>query len=227
MAWWDLPALLLIVAGFFGAIRLWVVNERRRERAKPALTVVHDDLGIQHSARDVQKALERWAVRVNVTTTKGLSKMLVAVAQKLHERQGAIRFGSARVLKNLERAQAKIEFDRWTDDARSKFGREVIRADKLGVRRQPKEATAGVGRDEDGQPNSYEFFVVSLIVAARQVSFPEELCDTRQLERILGVLASLKADQLEAVEVVWSPASRSDAMALDDMTKRYSALRPL
>ena len=44
------------------------------------------------------------------------------------------------------------------------------------------------------------------------------------MQALLEQLAAFATDNLVALEVVWSPAAQSDAMARDDMTSRYPGL---
>jgi uncharacterized membrane protein len=131
------------------------------------------------------------------------------------------------VEKALPRNQAEQQFQLLAGDARSQFGREIVRADSQGVRHQQKEvATDGI-RDEDGQLAVSEFFVVTVLVAVRGVTLVQRILDARELESALQTLAAIPPDSLEAVEVVWSPAAKSDSMDRDDMALRYPQLAPV
>lgn len=218
---------LLLIGGVVVAVIIFARRQQKQTEVARALTVVHYDFGVQQIARDIQDKLEALAARVDVSTSEGLRDMLAAVARELRRRQEHIEFGAVELKPPLPPPEAEQQFNRWTDDVRSKYGREVVRADRLGVQRQQKEiATDGI-HDEDGQLAVAEYFVVSVVVAARNVQFPAQLTSAQQLDEVLGMLASIPAHQLEAAEIVWSPASQSDAMDREDMALRYPALSVL
>jgi uncharacterized membrane protein len=218
---------LVIVGGVVVGVILLARRQRQKSETALALTIVHYDFGVQQVARDIQDKLEALAARVDVSTAEGLRDMLSTVARELRRRQEHIEFGSVEFTPALPPPEAEQQFHRWTDDARSKYGREVIRADRLGVQRQQKEIATDGLHDEDGQLAVAEYFVVTVVVAARNVAFPTELTSAQQLEEVLGLLGSIPAHQLEAAEIVWSPASQSDAMDREDMALRYPALAVL
>lgn len=229
-------AVLLFVVIFAGAVYLFVrwVGRKSREAGggsgwdgEPKLVVARYDFGVQYLARDMQDRLEALADRVDTRSSEGLAAMLREVAIELRRHLERIEFAAAAVQKALPRQEAEQQFQLQAGDARSQFGREVVRADSRGVRRQQKEiATDGI-RDEDGQLAVAEFFVVTVLVAVRGLTLVERILDAQQLEAALKTLASVSPAALEGVEVVWSPAAKSDSMDREDMALRYPQLAPV
>lgn len=218
---------LVIVGGLVVGVIVLARRQQKQTVAARALTIAHYDFGVQQVARDIQDKLEALAARVDVSTPEGLRDMLATVARELRRKQEHIEFGAVELKPALPPPEAEQQFHRWTDDARSKYGREVIRTDRLGVQRQQKEVATDGLHDEDGDLAVAEYFVVTVVVAARNVTFPTQLTSAQQLDEVLGLLGAIPAHQLEAAEIVWSPASQSDAMDREDMALRYPALSVL
>lgn len=216
---------LIVILIFAGAVYFLVRWQAARKGAEAdKLVVGRYDFGVQAMARDMQDRLEAMAARVDTSSSEGLASMLREVALELRRHIEHIAFASAQLHGALAREAAEQQFLMIAGDARSQYGREVVRADQQGVRRQQKEiATDGI-RDEDGQLAMAEFFVVTVIVAVRGVQLVARVDDAQQLQQALATLTGIPPASLEAVEVVWSPASKSDAMDRDDMALRYPAL---
>lgn len=201
--------------------KIAAARRRQAEGVASQLDVAHYEFGVQALARDMQDRLEAMAERVDTSTPDGLQSLLRSVALELRRHVDNIQYGAAELRPALAAADAERQFLDWTGDARSKYGREVVRADRMGVQRQVKEMTTDGIHDEDGQLAVAEYFVVTVMVAARRVPFVADVTNSQQLDAALSVLMSVPPSQLEAVEVVWSPASKSDAMDKEDMMMRY------
>ena len=63
------------------------------------------------------------------------------------------------------------------------------------------------------------------MLATRNVRFAATLKSAADLEAALTSLRAASLGDLVALEVVWTPDSKSDAMARDDMESRFPALR--
>ncbi len=219
---------LIIIVVFAGGVYLlvrWQASRKgKAEDEADKLIVGRYDFGVQALARDMQDRLEAMAARVDTSSSEGLAAMLREVALELRRHIEHVAFASAELQGALARESAEQQFLMIAGDARSQYGREIVRADQQGVRRQQKEvATDGI-RDEDGQLSMAEFFVVTVIVAVRGVKLVARVDDAQQVQQALATLSAIPAVSLEAVEVVWSPASKSDAMDRDDMALRYPRL---
>ena len=158
----------------------------------------------------------------------GLAALLREVALALRRQVEAVEYGAVTRVAALALPAAQQQFGQWSADARSKYNREIVRADELGVRKEQKEvATKDALHDEDGEFAVSEFFVVTLVLGLRGVDLVASVNDARELEALLERLSRVTAEELVAVEVVWSPASLSDSLAKDDMQLRYPELFPI
>ncbi len=183
--------------------------------------------GVQMQARDVQDVLEALAARTDADNEDSLSYALRELAHNLQSKIEYVEYAAVRGTEKMPMAKAEDQFQLWSSNERAKFNREIIRADGSGVRRQQKEWKTDGLRDEDGQMAVAEFFVVSVVLAVRGVQFARQVHGTAELTTLLDKLAAVNGQQLVALEVVWSPAARSDAMSREDMEGRYPELAPV
>jgi uncharacterized membrane protein len=175
----------------------------------------------------LQDTLEQLAAAASAGTETALAGALHAIAQNLEARPEFIEYASARQSLLLSLPKAEDEFTYWSNTERSKYNREVLRVDKSGKAQQQKEWKTDGIRDEDGQLAVHEFFVVTVVLACRGQKFPASIQNHAELNSALAAMQRLKPEQLVALEVIWSPSARSDAMSRDDMTSRYPELRQL
>ncbi len=183
--------------------------------------------GVQMQARDVQDVLEALAARTDADNEDSLSYALRELAHNLQGKLEHIEYAAVRGTEKMPMAKAEDQFQLWSSNERAKFNREVIRGDSAGVRRQQKEWKTDGIRDEDGQMAVAEFFVVAVVLAVRGLKFARQVHGNAELTTLLEQLGAVTGQQLVALEVVWSPAARSDAMSREDMEGRYPELAPV
>lgn len=218
----------LVIGGIF--LLVIVFARWKAKRAGTAaevanrIDVVQVQLGVQAQARGIQDRLERLAESVDANSDQGLVTILKEVVLELRRHTDNIEYAAIEHKRALALPAAETQFGDWSGDARSKYNREVISRDELGVRKQQKELETDGLRDEDGQLAVSEYFVVTIVAAVRGIQMPETVHDAQELQALLERLGSVNVDQLVAVEVVWSPAALSDSMARDDMESRYPEL---
>lgn len=183
-------------------------------------------LGIQMQAWSLTERLEAIARSAHTEDPEGLRTMLVQSLAAIRRVVDNVEFGAAEQKAPVAPLEAERQFGRWTGEARLSYDREVVRADKFGVQDQQREvATDGI-RDEDGQLAVAEFFVVTLVLATRSFTLPP-LRNPADVQNVLTAISGLTASDLAALEIVWSPAAKSDAMSREDMETTFPALRPL
>ena len=183
-------------------------------------------LGIQEQAWPLVDRLHALAEHVDVDTAQGRHQLLGRTVAMTHKYLANIEFGALEQSKLLPPLEAERQFGRWSGEARLTYDRETVRADELGVQTETREvATDGI-RDEDGQLAVHEYFVLVIVVAHRGPALPS-LTRAADIDQVVGTLAAMSGRDLIAVEIVWSPDARSDAMDRDDMETRFAQLRPL
>lgn len=183
--------------------------------------------GVQMQAREIQDTLEAMASKIDPDSEDSLSYALRTMAQHLQDKLEFIEYAAVRGTEKMPMAKAEDQFQLWSGNERAKFNREIVRADSGGVRHQQKEMKTDGIRDEDGQLAVAEFFVVSVVLAVRGMAFVRQIHNSSELVTNLEKMGTVTGGQLVALEVVWSPAARSDAMGREDMEGRYPELAPV
>ena len=238
--WAGLVALVLIGAFFCFVVFLIVLVVRRVRRSNANGDTAQVDtpsrercdvwllqFGIQMQAREIQDTLDAMANKVDTDNEDSLAYAVRTVAQTLETKLEFVEYASVKATENMPLAKAEDQFQLWAGNERAKFNREVVRAGEGGVRHQQKEWKTDGIRDEDGQFAVAEFFVLSVVLATKGVQIQRTINDHTELTALLQAVGSISGSQLVALEVVWSPAARSDAMSRDDMTSRYPTLAPV
>ncbi len=183
--------------------------------------------GVQMAARDIQDTLENLAARVDADSEDSLSFGLRTLAQELTQKMENVEYAAIQGTENMQLAKAEDQFQLWSGNERAKFNREVIRGSASGVRRQQKEWQTDGIRDEDGQMANAEFFVISVVLASKGIKLQRQINGGSDLADLLTQLGSVMGDRMVALEIVWSPAAKSDAMGREDMVGRYPELTPV
>ncbi len=196
------------------------------ESAEDKIQTARLQLGLQMQAWPLVDRLDALARSANTSDSNGLANMLVQSLAAIRHYLFNIEYAAAEQKSAMEPIEAERQFGRWTGEARLSYDREVVRSDKFGVQEQQREvATDGI-HDEDGQLAVAEFFVVTLVVATRGFALPL-VHNNADLQAVLTALAGLTGSDLVALEIIWSPASKSDAMSREDMETTFPALRQL
>ncbi len=194
--------------------------------AEPKIETARVQIGLQTQAWSLVERLESIARGTNTNDSGSLHSMLVATIQALGKYRDNIEYAAAEQSKALPPVDAERQFGRWTGEARLSYDREVVRSDRFGVQVQQREvATDGI-HDEDGQLAVAEFFVLTIVIATRGLTVATVRTHD-DLKKVLDSLAYVPANDIMALEIVWSPAAKSDAMSREDMETTFPALRPL
>ncbi len=220
---------LLILVGIIVIVVVVARRSRRRDGQSggdDGIQTSRVQFGIQMQAWPLVERLEAIARNADTSDSGGLQNMLVQSLATIRHYVYNIEFGAAEQKPAMNPLEAERQFGRWTGEARLSYDREVVRADRFGVQEQQKEVATDGLHDEDGQLAVAEFFVVTLVLATRSFTLPT-LTNVAEVQMLLGQLAGLTASDLVALEIIWSPAAKSDAMSRDDMETTFPALRPL
>jgi uncharacterized membrane protein len=172
-------------------------------------------LAIDWRARKfVQGELAKLAREGDTASKEGRVRLLRATTSALSSVKLAWLYAGARNFRPMVQAQAQTEFQRIANDVRASFRQEIVRAsagrvvsiEAVGVRAKEHEG-AGV-------------VLVSVIVAARREIFDVDANRAASIERLLGSLQSLSANEVLALSVVWTPAAEEDRMSTDELEAR-------
>ena len=164
----------------------------------------------------IQRELKVIADQYDTSTAVGRAGMLSEVANLLRRSRDAWVYGGA-VNEPMRRiGETKPAYDRLVDDVRSRFQHETI-SNVQGQRR----ITAG----PDISPHSFEgegLILVTLIIAARtQLYTVSFIRDGEDLRKALEAVSYLSAEQLVAVDIVWTPSEENDRMSSMELEARY------
>jgi uncharacterized membrane protein len=164
----------------------------------------------------VQRELKVIADQHDTATADGRAGMLSEVANLLRRTRDAWVYGGAVNEPMRTLGETKPAYDRFVDDARSRFQYETI-SNEQGQRR----ITAG----PDITPHSFEgegLILVTLVIAARtQLYTVSFIRDGEDLRKALEAVSYVSAAQLVAVDIVWSPSEENDRMSSMELEARY------
>lgn len=215
------------------------VNRQRRER----LRGMHDDQSIYgapaprasswgrvdvtalriaidwRARRYVQERLDALARSGKTGSKAGLVELLRSAAALLSSVRLAWLYGGVTNRRPMQKSEAQATFTKLGVDARSRFRRELVRAEDGAA----TEGEAGplAARAEEGPG----VVVVTVVVAAtRELLDIGRPSDANELEAALEGLRKLGPSDLVALEVVWSPSAEDDRMSTAELEALYADL---
>lgn len=196
----------------------------RRLQTCPSLTVWsvtpcgHTQVGLLGIARSLQKDLEKMADRADTSTPEGLHYVLQETVLSLLRHPDYCVYGSASS-KSTDLDSAEELFNEMSMDERSKLGGETL-VNSGGVKK-----TAARGGPASDMTN--EYIVVTVIVAAEgNVKLPQ-INNLEDLKTALKRLGSVRADGIQAVEVLWTPQQDGDTLTQQELLRDYPLLNNL
>lgn len=181
-------------------------------------------LGVQAQAWPLVEKLDTIAKNANTSTPDGLQHVLIQTLAAIRRFETNVDYGAVEQKLPQQSVDAERQFAQWTGEARLTYDREVVRADKFGLHEEEREVKTDGIHDEDGQLAVHEYFAVVLVLATRQLTLPP-LAKSADLPVLLTALAGIAVDDLVALEVIWTPDSKSDAMSREDLESRFAQLR--
>ncbi len=164
----------------------------------------------------VQTEIKKIASETDTSTAEGRTAMLREVALLLRRLRDAWVYGGAINEPMRDISGAKPVFDRWVDDARSRFREETIRNEQ-GVKT--------TGASSSYTPHSEEgagLILVSIIIAARRELFTvNHIGNGDDLRQALDAASQLTPASLVAIEVVWQPSEDEDRLSSMELEAKY------
>ncbi|MCJ2541820.1 DUF1517 domain-containing protein [Synechococcus bigranulatus str. 'Rupite'] len=192
----------------------------------PQVTVAQVKVGLLSSARQLQKDINTLALESDTQSPEGLSQLLQNVSLSLMRYSDYWVYGHAEAGK-LPLSRAESLFYQASLQERSKFSIESLsnRNNQLHRAAQPQPALAGAS---DGIPEVGEYLVVTLLVAYRGGSGTLPVVNSvAELRQCLMQLASLSAERVVAIEVLWTPQLEGDTLSADALLTEYPEMRLL
>lgn len=212
MAAWFI---LNTVMGFLGGSqeeRMWEETQRS--------SVVRLQVGLLGSARKLQFDLERLADRADASTPEGLHYILQETVLALLRNPDYCVYGFSSSAVSADSFASESSFNRLSMEERSKFREETLVNVDGRRRRVDREAA------RDGRFNS-EYIVVTVLAATEGTLKLPEIKSSSDLRDALTLLGSIPTDELQAVEVLWTPQNAEDTLVERDMLMDHPNLRSL
>jgi len=172
--------------------------------------------------RAIQNQLTELAASADVKTSAGRLRLLCDAAGLLLGSQTSWIYAAVENHEPAAADRAEGAFQRIASDARTRYRKELVRADQAGLHRsEPGDLRA---RRAEGAG----VVVVTLVIAARsRIVDLEDPADAALLRDLLIAMAERTADDLVAIEVVWSPAAEEDRMSTAELETLYPTMKKM
>jgi uncharacterized membrane protein len=184
------------------------------------VTVAKLQVGLLADGRRLQKELQRIAGRADTSDSDGLFFVLQETVLALLRNPESCIYGHSegRVLRGLSRGEEA--YNQMSLEERGKMQTETF----VNVDGRTRKGGEVQGVDPDAMD---ELIVVTLLVAY-EGSVKLTSCGTREeLKAGLQALGGLRAEQVLAVEVLWTPSDERDVFTRDDIMTDYPTLKTL
>eukprot|EP00890_Picochlorum_soloecismus_P004755 jgi/Picsp_1/5280/NSC_02642-R1_protein len=215
----------LLFWGVFAIIMLQVVRgvmnqDGQIEGGYDRLSVAKVQVGLLSNARDLQRDLERIASRADTSTSRGLHFVLQETVLALMRNPDYCVYGYGKSGVEDSPEAAESRFNKLSLEERGKFEKETM-VNVGGIR-----ASSSLGR-RGSRAGVGELIVVTILVASEgRIKLPK-VTSRVQLRDALSTLGSLPAEDILAVEVLWTPEEEGDYFTQEDLAFDYPLLNTL
>ncbi|MGY4523093.1 putative membrane protein [Thermostichus sp. MS-CIW-30] len=224
-----LTLLLLVGAGSFlvQTLRSGIRSEEGDDSIgvrDPQVTVAQVKVGLLASARQLQKDMNALALEADTQSPEGLSQLLQEVTLGLMRYSDYWAYGHAQAEK-LPLSRAESLFYQASLQERSKFSVESLSNRNNQIQQVSQ---AALQRSAAGIPDVGEYLLVTLLVAYRgNLGTLPVVNSTADLRQCLLQLASIPADRIVAIEVLWTPQLEGDTLSAEALLTEYPEMRLL
>lgn len=216
---------IAFVASLIGSALRSRANAAVESAADPTTAVAVFKVGLLSSARGLQMDLDTLARSADTSTTSGLSAVLEDTVTALLRHPDYWTHASVSV-RSAPLSKAEAEFNRSALEERLKLDEETL-INTSGRKRELSRASA---RDSDVSKAPGEYIVVTAVVAADGTvvpRLPKQISSVADVDRALRAFASLPANDLQAIEIIWAPQSMRDTLSEREMLNDHPELRRL
>ena len=189
--------------------------------SNPKVSVAKLQLGILAEARHLQPELDKLAMQANTSSPAGLTKLLQESTLALLRHPEYWVYGDSQV-EEARLTEAEAKFNRFALTERSKFQAETL-SNVKGEISSSETKTSSLVISEDTAPS--EYILVTLLVAAQSKLALGDIQSADNLRNALNQLGAVSADQMLAVEVLWTPQAMGDTLTSDDLIEAYPSLK--
>jgi uncharacterized membrane protein len=152
---------------------------------------------------------------------RGLHRLLRATVHALRAERLSWLYASVKDHRPMSPPIAESTFQRLASSARAAFEDEVVRAIDGTV--QTIDGGPRTAREEEGAG----VVVVTIVAASHAEIVDVRASDARAVDRVLAALEALEADDLVALEVVWTPALEEDRLSTAELEVQHPELQKL
>lgn len=185
-----------------------------------AMHVSQLSIGVDWRARrQLQEALTRLAQTGDTRSPQGLANLLRETVLALRRAELSWLYVAQKAVGPFAPQSAEQHFNQLATGARAAFQHELVRG--AGGQVATTDAPSMQANANEGEGT----VVVHLIVAAKRPLAALEQPDAGQIRVALDNRAALTAEQLVALEVVWSPAAENDRMSTAELEQFYPEMR--
>ncbi len=209
-----------------------MVAQRSGRYGSSLVSVAQVQVGLLARARSLQKDLDRMAQTADTGTATGRSQLLQEATLSLLRHPDCWIYGNAEA-DQVSMEAAEVGFNRLSLEERSKFTHETLSNYNSAQNERSLSSSALGAGTEDGTVDGMlttdadeGYIVVTLLAAAeRRLNFPDTIAGEAELRQALSSLGAIAADELVAVEILWSPQADGDVLSKDDILTHYPDLR--
>ncbi len=205
------------------------VSMTEQDLTNPPVSVNTLQIGLLAEARALQTDLDRIALNSNTSSSAGLAEALQESTLAL------LRHPEYWVYANAEGQQTRLmsaeaEFNRRTLSERSKFQEETL--SNYSAQLKQKSAAAAILPAADNantllSQGPAEYILVTLIVASQGKLDLPKVRSAQDVQKALGQIGAVGAQDLLAMRVLWTPQASGDALTSDDLLEAYPTLQRL
>ena len=189
-----------------------------------AIAVVKVQIGLLGMARDLQLDLEKIADKADTSTVEGLHYVLEETVLALLRNPEYCVYGYATSTSARGPEEAEDTFNEFSMDERGKLAEETLV--NVNSRKRSSSSFTAVGKDgEDGGIN--EYILVTIIAACDGGLKLPAVTDSAELRTALKRVGAIRADALQAVEVIWTPQEDGDTLTEEELLADYPMLNVL
>jgi uncharacterized membrane protein len=204
------------------------VSATEQDLTNPPVSVNTLQIGLLAEARALQTDLDRIALNSNTSNSEGLAEALQESTLAL------LRHPQYWVYANAEGQQTRLmsaeaEFNRRTLSERSKVQEETL--SNYSAQLKQKSATATLPAADNASTllsqGPAEYILVTLIVASQGKLDLPKVRSAQDVQKALGQIGAVGAQDLLAMRVLWTPQASGDALTSDDLLEAYPTLQKL
>jgi uncharacterized membrane protein len=197
-----------------------------QDLTNPPTSINTLQIGLLSQARSLQSDLDRIALSANTSSSAGLAEALQETTLALLRHPEYWVYGSSEG-QQTRLLSAETEFNRRTLSERGKFQEETL-SNYGSLRQKAATATLTANNAESQLAQAPgEYIVVTLIVAAQGKLNLPQIQSAEDVQRSLGQLGAVGAENLFAMRVLWTPQADGDTLSADDVVEAYPNLRRL